>query len=172
MVFLSCMPQKARFILPETPSFGNPGARTELVIFSDFQCSFCKKAAREINRLLRAHPNRFKVYFKHYPLPYHPYSQKAAQAAEAAGRQGKFAEMHDLLFAHAEELSDALVLELADELSLDIKKFKDDMSSPEVIEKVNADKAEGDHLNIAGTPSFFINREPFNESYMDLEREI
>jgi protein-disulfide isomerase len=152
--------------------FGHPGARTEVVVFSDFQCSFCKKAAREMERLVRAYPNRIKVYFKYYPLPYHPYARRAAQAAEAARIQGQFKEMHDLLFAHAEELRDALVLEFAAELSLNIDQFKKDMNSPEVIKKIEADKAEGDRLNISGTPSFYINREPFNGSYLDLERNI
>ncbi|MBN2527978.1 MAG: thioredoxin domain-containing protein [Deltaproteobacteria bacterium] len=151
---------------------GHPGARTEIIVFSDFQCSFCKKAAREIRRLLLAHPNRLKVYYKHYPLAYHPYSRRAAQAAEAARLQGKFWEMHDLLFAHAEALDDVLVYTLAKKLKLDMERLKKDMDSPEVIAKVNADKAEGERLKIRGTPSFFINRRPFNGSYMDLQRKI
>lgn len=167
-----CATQRAFFSLESAPMMGPAAARTELVVFSDFQCSFCKKAAREIQRLTNAYPNRLKVYFKYFPLSRHPYAQRAAQAAEAARLQGKFWEMHDLLFAHAAELNDDVVLSLAQKLSLDIDRFRSDMDSPAVIARITADRAEGDRLKIQGTPSFFINRRPFHGSYLDLRRKI
>ncbi|MBN2342867.1 MAG: thioredoxin domain-containing protein [Deltaproteobacteria bacterium] len=151
---------------------GHSGARTEIIVFSDFQCPFCKKAARELQRLLRAHPNRLKVYFKHFPLDYHPYSQMAAQAAEAARLQGKFWEMHDLLYGHAEELTDDIFSELAEEIGLNIEQFNTDLTSEKVIAKVLLDKADGEKLGVNGTPYFFINRRPFHGSYVDLKSQI
>ena len=172
LLLCACTSHRVQVSLSSAPMMGPAGARTELVVFSDFQCSFCKKAAREIRRLQRAHPNQLKVYYKYFPLAYHPYAQRAAQAAEAARRQGKFWEMHDQLFAHAEALSDDLVAELAGELELDVKQFVADMNSPEVIAKVNADKAEGERLDVNGTPYFIINRTPYHGSYDTLRQKI
>ncbi|MBN2715756.1 MAG: thioredoxin domain-containing protein [Deltaproteobacteria bacterium] len=169
---VGCATPTQQLSLSGAPMLGHSGARTELIVFSDFQCSFCKKAAREIQRLMRAHPNRFKVYYKHFPLTYHPYSQQAAQAAEAARRQGKFWQMHDQLFAHAEELSDATVVMLAKEIGLDVDRFEADMNSPAVIARVAADRAEGERLGVNGTPYFIINRTPFHGSFEDLKRKI
>lgn len=154
------------------PGTGDTHAQTEIVIFSDFQCPFCKKAAREIQRLMTLYPTKLKVYFKYYPLAYHPYGFKAAQAAEAAKRQGKFWEMHDELFAHTEALNDDLVMELASELQLNMQQFTKDMYANEVIEKIHADKKEGEQLGIGGTPSFFVNGVLFKGSYLDLENEF
>ena len=114
-VSCSSAPAPRQISISTAPMLGQDGARTELIIFSDFQCAFCKKAAREIHRLLRVHPNKLKVYFKYYPLSYHPYGQKAAQAAEAAKRQGKFWEMHDIMFD--------LLLEVPEFKKLNIKDF-------------------------------------------------
>jgi protein-disulfide isomerase len=151
---------------------GSQAAPTEIIIFSDFQCPFCKKAARTVRRMVKTHPNRFKVYFKHFPLSYHQFAFRAACASEAARLQGKFWEMHDLLFAYSDELSEDTFIELAGKLDLNIEKFSKDINSGAVIEKVNADKAEGERLKISGTPYFFVNRQPFHGSYVDLQTEF
>lgn len=168
----SCMFKQESIPIDAAPVMGPPGARTEIIVFSDFQCSFCKKAARELSRLQKSHPNRLKVIYKHFPLQYHPFAQKAAHASEAAKLQGKFWEMHDQLFGHAAELSDSLILDLAKSLHLDMKKFETDLNSKKVVTKVNADRADGEKLGVTGTPYFFINREAFHGSYLDLKRKI
>jgi protein-disulfide isomerase len=159
--------------LREAPRLGPEGARTEIVVYSDFQCGFCKRAASELNRLHAKHPGRLEVRFKHYPIEYHEQATNAAQAAEAARLQGKFWEMHDLLFANAGNLGrEGIYSELAKRLGLDLEKFEKDRASPEVAAHVAADRAEGDAIGVDGTPFFLVDKRPFYGSYSDLERMI
>ncbi len=169
---ISCGPGPSTIDLRDAHRLGPAGAPKELVIFSDFQCTFCKRAAREIQRIHTAHPGRVKVYFKHFPLPYHPQAIKAAMAAEAAGLQGKFWEMHDLLFANSRELHDDIYPELARELDLDLARFEADRGSFDVANKVAADRAEGDSLKVDGTPYFIIDKRPFHGSYSELKEAL
>jgi protein-disulfide isomerase len=112
------------------------------------------------------------VRYKHYPLPYHEQATNAALAAEAARLQGKFWEMHDLLFANSGRLDDKIYAELAGRIGLDVARFAKDFAAPETAAHVNADKAEGDAIGVDGTPFFVINKRPFYGSYGDLERMI
>jgi protein-disulfide isomerase len=77
---------------------GNPDASITILIFSDFQCPFCSRYANTLQQVLNQYPEDVKLVFKHFPLGFHQYAQQAAQAAECAGTQGKFWEMHDALF--------------------------------------------------------------------------
>jgi protein-disulfide isomerase len=158
--------------LLEAPRLGPEGAPTEIVVYSDFQCAFCKRAASELTRLHAKYPARLEVRYKHYPLPYHEQATNAAHAAEAARLQGKFWEMHDLLFANAGGLDDEIYAELAGRIGLEVAKFVRDFASPEVAAHVAADRAEGDAIGVDGTPFFVINKRPFYGSYGDLERMI
>ncbi len=135
---------------------GPEDAPVEVIVFSDFQCSFCKRAAAELKRINTRRPGRVKVYFKHYPLSYHPQAINAARASQAAGAQGKFWEMHDLLFANATELNDEIYAELATRIDLDVKRFNTDMSSQRTADEVSDDRAQGEALGVDGTPYFFI----------------
>jgi protein-disulfide isomerase len=93
------------------------------------------------------------------PLPYHPTATPAALAAEAARRQGKFWEMHDALFAHQQELSDATYARLAGELGLDAARFEADRRAPATIARVREDAAEAGATGVTGTPTFVVNGE-------------
>lgn len=171
LLALSCARVSA-IDLRETPRLGPEGAPTEVIVFSDFQCGFCKRAASELKRLHARYPARLEIYYKHFPLPYHEQAMNAARAAEAARLQGRFWEMHDLLFANAVALNDGIYVELARELGLDVKRFEADFASEQVAARIAADRAEGDAVGVDGTPFFVINRRPFYGSYGDLERMI
>jgi protein-disulfide isomerase len=168
----ACGGARRNIDLRQATRLGPAGAQAEVVVFSDFQCPFCKRAAAEMHRLHRARPNRAKFYFKHFPLGYHPQALQAAQAAEAARRQGKFWEMHDLLFANAQELNDESYRRLALELGLDVELFERDRASFDVQNRVAADRAEGEALGVDGVPYFLINGVPFHGAYDELAEQL
>jgi protein-disulfide isomerase len=167
-----CEPRKFRVDLTHAALQGKAGAPIEIVVFSDFECIFCKRAAAELKRIHKTKPNRVKIYYKHFPLSRHKNAFNAARAAEAAALQGKFWEMHDLLFAHSKELDNTIYVKLAKKIGLDTARFKKDMWSKEVKERVSKDKTEGLNLGVSSTPFFIINRMPFRYSYADLEQRI
>lgn len=172
ILFVSCHPGPSSLDLRDAHRLGPKGTRVELIVFSDFQCSFCKRAARELKRIHTAHPGRIAIYFKHFPLTYHPQAINAAMASEAAAAQGKFWEMHDLLFANASDLNDGIYVDLAKKLGLDVERFETDMRSFEVANKIAADRAEGEAIKVDGTPFFIIDRRPFHGSYDELEEAL
>jgi len=98
-----------------------------------------------------------RVVYHHNPLPMHNRAQFASQAAEAAGKQGKFWEMHDKLFENMKELTDENFAKWAGELGLDVEKFKKDMEDPEIKKKIADQQKLGTSLGARGTPAFFIN---------------
>jgi len=169
---MACAAASSSIDLSRCPPLGNEDAQIEVVVYSDFQCAFCKRAAAEIGRLVRRRPARIKVCFKHFPIARHAQSVNAAKAAEAARLQGRFWEMHDLLFAHAGELTGGVYERLASRLGLDVDRFLEDMASAETAERIAADTAEGRALGVDGTPFFFVNRTPFYGSYADLVKRL
>ena len=141
------------------PAWAQSAAPVEIVLFSDFHCPFCARFAlpfREIHsKGVDGVP--VAVTFKHYPLPMHPRAPLAHQAAEAAGAQGKFWEMHDLLFANPQRVQREDFIDYAKTLQLDVDRFVADLDSDRVKARIQADLAEGQQLRVTGTPSFFIN---------------
>lgn len=137
--------------------------RVEVILFSDFQCSFCARVAKPFRDLQSngAEGVQLTVQFKHFPLNIHPSAPLAHQAALAAGEQGKFWEMHDLLFANQSAVKPDDLIQYAVKLGLDIKRFNDDLYSERLKQRIAADIAEGQRLGVSGTPTFFIN----NKSY-------
>jgi protein-disulfide isomerase len=107
--------------------------------------------------LLKANPGKVRLIFKNNPLPFHQHASLAHEAALAAGAQGKFWEMHDLLFANQEKLAQSDLLRYAQQLSLDLPSFQSALESHIYRESVEADVAEAKGLGVAGTPTFFIN---------------
>ncbi len=133
-------------------------------IFSDFQCPYCKvfaPGARELESK-GVEGVRTKVEFRNFPLSFHPFAQLAAQAATAAGEQGRFWEMHDLLFANQNALGREDLLKYAQTLKLDMTRFTKDLDSDRIKEKIAADKAEGNAKKVQGTPTFFINGKEYS----------
>ena len=136
---------------------GNPKASITLVEFSDFQCPFCKRGADTMAELLKAYPNDVKLIFKHYPLPFHDKAKPASIAALAAGEQGKFWEMHDLLFSNQQSLTEEQFVKFAGDLKLDVKKFQADLKNPKLAAQIDADMKLAQELGVQGTPGFFVN---------------
>ena len=144
-------------------------APVTLVEFSDFQCPFCGRVTGTLDQIEKTYGDKVRIVFKHLPLAMHSRAPMAHAASEAANRQGKFWEMHDLIFANQRELSEAKYMEYAQKIGLDVDRFKKDLASASVKARVDADAAEARKLGVTGTPGFFVNgyflsgAKPFSE---------
>jgi len=145
-----------------SPVMGAANARITLVEFSDFQCPYCSKAVEKINAVLKAYPNDVKLVFKQFPLDTHPQAQISAQAALAAHQQGKFWQLHDLMFANRNALSRKSILGWAGSLGLDMKKFEADLDSEATKKVVARDLSDGEKAGVEGTPTVFVNGQRYN----------
>jgi protein-disulfide isomerase len=136
---------------------GNPSAAVTIVEFSDFECPYCSKVGPTLKELEAKYGDKIKVVFKHLPLAFHKNARLAAIASVAANRQGKFWEYHDLLFANQRALLRPDLERYAEQLGLDMAKFRADLDSPEVAAQVDADSAEAKRIGVTGTPTSFVN---------------
>ena len=133
-----------------------------LIEYSDFQCPACGAYYPLLNKLIEEHGSEFTFVYRHFPLQQHLNAIPAAYAAEAAGKQGKFWEMHSVIFNHQQEWSSAgnineLLLSYADGLRINLEQFKNDLRSAEVKDKVGNDYRGGINAGINSTPTFFLN---------------
>lgn len=140
------------------------GAKVTVVEFGDFQCPSCGAAHPMVKQILEAYKGKINFVFRHFPFPQHKNAMIAAEAAEAAGAQGKFWEMHDLLFEHQADWSESdkpmeIFQGYAKKLSLDIEKLTKEVKDEAFKNKILADQADGDTLGVNATPTFFINGE-------------
>jgi len=142
---------------PDDPQKGPRGAPVTVVVFSDFQCPFCTRVEPSLAQLQKAYPNDVRVIWKNYPLAMHPQAMPAALAAEAAREQGKFWEMHDLLFQNQAQLAPAQYDAWAKQLGLDVKKFQAASASPATRARVEEDARMGARLAAQGTPTLYVN---------------
>jgi protein-disulfide isomerase len=136
---------------------GPDTALVTIVEWADFQCPFCGRVQETLDEVERKYEGRVRFVFKHNPLPMHDRAMAAAIAAEAAGRQGKFWQMHDLLFSDRRALTDAQFLKFAKKLRLDRRRFKRDLADRELKTKIEAQQKQGATLGARGTPAFFVN---------------
>jgi len=135
---------------------GNPEAAVTLLEYGDFECPYCKHAAPIVEKLLDRVDLRF--VFRHLPLTdVHPNAQTAAEAAEAAGAQGFFWEMHDRLLADENDLVPSVIYRHASDLGLDINRFSEDLRRRHYAARVADDVRSADESGVSGTPTFFIN---------------
>lgn len=130
-----------------------------LIECSDFDCPYCKRGAELVEQIFASPKYKDKVafYFAHFPLPMHKNAESAHRAAEAAGIQGKFFEMHDLLFADRTKRSETDYRAMATKIGLDVDKFITDWKSEAVKQKVLDNKALCSKNGVSGTPNFFVN---------------
>jgi protein-disulfide isomerase len=147
---------------------GNPNAPVPLEEFGDFQCPPCGQFAAFVDELLKEYDSRLRIVFRNFPLPAHQHAREAAQAAEAAGLQGKFWEMYDTLYREQSLWSNAsdargLFESYAGAIGLDVDQFKKDMDSDKVRERIDSDHALADSLGIKVTPTLFINNRPIDQ---------
>lgn len=143
-------------VLGHSPTTGAANGKMLIVEFSDFQCPFCAKAHTSLQQLVAERPNVQLVY-KHLPLvSIHDQALPAALAAWAAGAQGKFWDYHDALFSQQSQLGEALYLNAARSLGLDLDRFNHDRQSKAAIAAITSDTELAKELGIAGTPSFVV----------------
>ena len=141
----------------EAPVMGGKNAKVTIVEFSDFQCPFCNRVTPTLTQIREEYGDDVRIAFKHMPLSIHAQAPAAHAASEAAHRQGKFWEMHDLIFANQRDLSAATFEKYAQQIGLNVDQFKRDSASSDVKKRVADDLREASKLGITGTPSFFIN---------------
>lgn len=144
---------------------GNQNAPVTLIEYLDFECEACGAYFPLVQQLAKEFPNDLKIVVRYYPLPGHKNGLPAALAVEAAARQGKFFEMHDLLFTEQRNWGEKqtptpeVFERYAQKLGLDMVKFKKDVNSQEVKDRVERDVKSGTKLGNTGTPSFYLNGE-------------
>ena len=146
-------------LLDDDAMKGNADAPVTIVEFSDFQCSFC---ARFYSQTLPEITEKYidtgkvKLIYRDFPLSFHPQAQSAAEAAECAGEQDKYWEMHDMLYENQESLSTDNYKKWAGEIGLDTEKFNNCLDSGKFTSEVENDFAAGSAAGVSGTPSFVI----------------
>lgn len=149
---------------------GNPEASIVLIEYSDFQCPACGLFFPAVKELSEQYADDVLVVYRHYPLrSIHEHAQLAGQAAEAAGMQGKFWEMHDILFERQGEWSSGLgqkatFTRYAQELGIDVERFKEDLTSDGARDAVNRGYISAVAAGINSTPTFFLNGKPVSAS--------
>ncbi len=161
-----------------SPARGPESARVSVVEFSDFQCPFCGRVSPTLDQIEETYGDDVRIVFKHLPLRIHPKAPAAHAASEAAHKQGKFWEMHDLIFENQREMSEEKYVEYATQLGLDVEQFKKDVVSAEIKARLDADQKEAERLGVSGTPAFFINgkylsgAQPFDNFKRVIDEEL
>lgn len=137
---------------------GDINAPVKLVEYGDFECPHCGEAYVIVKRIQEEMRDKLCFVFRHFPLKeLHSHAFSAARAAEAAGKQNKFWEMHDILFEHQNAMHNGDLLEYGKELELDMHKFIKDMKSEKTAKRVREDFLSGVRSGVNGTPTFYIN---------------
>lgn len=173
--FLQNLKTNPQAVIGQSPITGSKAVKTVLLEFSDFQCPFCAKAQATLKEFMAKHQDQVTLTFKHFPLvSIHPEAMPAAQAAWAAGQQGKFWEYHDALFEQQSRLGAALYEEIAKSLKLDVAKFNRDRVSTAATAAIEKDMALAEQLGVDGTPFFVMNGKAFSGAVQvsDLEEVL
>jgi protein-disulfide isomerase len=149
----------------DSPSKGDKNAPLQVIIFSDFQCPFCKRVEPTLAQMEKEYGKKVRMVWKNYPLPFHNNAEPAAEAAMAAHAQGKFWEMHDTLFTNNTALERPNLEKYAADLKLDLGKFKSDLDAKKYKSQIEAETKEGQDVGVNGTPAVFINGRKINGAY-------
>ena len=129
----------------------------ELLEYGDFQCPYCRSAAPSLKQVVARLDGRVRLVFRHFPVDTkHPRAQEYAEAAEAVGAQGRFWDMHDVLFAHQDELEVEDLLGYAAQLGLDVERFARALDDERLAERIREDVASAEASGARGTPTFFV----------------
>lgn len=148
----------------DAPVMGNKDAKVTMYEFSDFQCPYCARFYKETLSQIKSEyvdTGKIKIVYRHFPLSFHPYAQKAAEAGECAARQGKFEAMHNIMFENS--TSDGVNLSVdklkgyAAKIGLSTSKFNSCLDNGDTVSVVSKDMADGSAAGVTGTPTFFIN---------------
>jgi protein-disulfide isomerase len=138
-------------------TLGRASAPVTLAEYGDYECPFCGAAHRNVREVLRLGGDSIRFAYRHFPLSIHPHAELAAEAAEAAGAQGRFWQMHDVLFTNQQALSPADLLTYAAAIRLDIADFTADLEQHRYTSVVREHFLSGLRSGVNGTPTFFVN---------------
>jgi len=140
--------------------YGEVNSPITIIEYSDFQCPYCVKFHKTMKQVIDQYPGKVRWIYRHFPLDFHKTAKKAAEAAEAAGEQGKFWEYSDKLAVNSQAdgtgLNEQDLVKYAQELSLDMTKFNDALKSGKFANKVNSDLESGEKVGVTGTPGTFL----------------
>jgi protein-disulfide isomerase len=137
---------------------GHADALVTLVEYGDYQCPYCGAAYQVVKRVQHALGKKLRFVFRNFPLTQaHPYAMIAAEAAEAAALQGKFWEMHDLIYENQNNLEPDVLPAWAEKLGLNLDEFGTAIKQGEIIKRIKDDRKSGIRSGVNGTPCFFIN---------------
>lgn len=154
------------FVSPSDHVRGNVNAPVTLVEYGEFECVHCGRAYHTIRQLLRENPDEVRFVFRHFPQDdVHPFSERSALAAEVAGAQGRFWDMHDFLFENQHQLEYDDLIRHARDLGLDAERFASDLVDRTHLSTVHAHRDSGLAGGVAATPSFFINGQRYEGPY-------
>lgn len=157
-VTVAYQPYRLHFDNAKAPTFGKPDAPVTLVEFSDFQCPFCRAAAPALRQVENKFGDKVQIVYRQFPIPsLHPNAFKAAEASLCANEQGKFWEMHDVMFEDQSKLAVSDLKQTARKLGMDGKKFDACLDSGRYVEQVQNDQRDGQRIGVNGTPAIFIN---------------
>jgi protein-disulfide isomerase len=140
----------------DAPGFGPVDAKLAIVEYSDFECPFCTRAAATVSKLKEKYGDKVRFVFRQYPLPMHRNAEVAAQASLEAHAQGKFWQLHDLMFENQRTLDRAKILELAKKAGMDVKKLEKALDDGTHAAAVQNDMKLGDQIGVSGTPTMIV----------------
>ena len=147
-------------IAPDDHVRGPAGAAVTVVEYGDYECPFCRGAARDVRRMLDLYPDSIRFVFRNFPIPQlHPHAEQAAAAAEAAAAQGKFWEMYELLLQPSSSLDLDSLVSHARDLGLDTDRFRREVTDRAYSAKIEGDVREGFRNGVNATPKFYVDGE-------------
>jgi protein-disulfide isomerase len=171
--------ERALLVRKDSYAVGSPKANVTIVEFADFQCPACASAQPVMKRILEDYEGKIYFQFRNFPLPQHRNAKLSAYVAEAAGNQGKFWEMHDLLYENQLDWAEStkpmeFFEKYAKKLNLDIEKLKADIKKDEVAKKIDRDTQDGGSAGVNSTPTFYVNGMQLRgvPQYADLQKLI
>ena len=162
----------------DDPSIGPADAKVTIVQFAEYQCPYCGKAGESVDKVMETYGDDVRMVFRDFPLSFHPRAVPAAVAANCAGEQGKYWEMHDKLMSNQRALEDADLTAHAEALALDLSKWNTCRQDPAQAAEVMKDFEDGQEVGVSGTPAFFINgimisgAQPFAEFKRIIDGEL
>lgn len=139
----------------DEPKIGRDDALVTIIVFSDYECGFCARAEAPLHAAQQAFASDVRILYKHMPMPRHDAALPAARIAWAAHRQGRFFDLHPLLFDAQGRIAD--MMDAAERIGLDMERLQKDLLSEEAAAAISADFFAGSRAGVTGTPTFFVN---------------
>jgi protein-disulfide isomerase len=147
-------------VMADDHVLGRPGAPVTVLEYGDYECPYCRGAARDVHEMLARYPDSVRFVFRNFPIAQlHPHAEQAAEAAEAAGVQGKFWPMYELLLQPASGLDLDSLLDYAAGLGLDLGRFRDEVTGQAYAGKIERDIQAGIRDGVNATPKFYVDGE-------------